>query len=46
MVGTEPSPLAGQTGYGIAGLPGGTNDYLGTGISTAAGTLPPLNCIN
>ncbi|TMD48955.1 MAG: hypothetical protein E6I86_04925 [Chloroflexi bacterium] len=38
--------LQSNTGYGIAGLPAATYDYLTTGTSAPAGTLPPLNCTN
>jgi hypothetical protein len=38
--------LSSNTGYGMAALPAYTNDYLATGFSAPAGTLPPLGCTN
>ena len=38
--------LQSNTGSGMPGLPAWTNDYLATGISTPAGSVPPLTCSN
>jgi hypothetical protein len=35
-----------NTGTGMPGLPAATADYLATGISRPAGSLPPVNCTN